>query len=60
MRQDFDWGTMEWFLAIARTGRLTLAAQKLGIDHTTLSRRVKALEDALGQQGVAVPKASAE
>lgn len=48
MRQDFDWGTMEWFLAIARTGRLTLAAQKLGIDHTTLSRRVKALEEALG------------
>ena len=45
MRQDFDWGTMEWFLAIARTGRLTLAAQKLGIDHTTLSRRVKALEE---------------
>jgi len=47
MTQDFDWGAMEWFLAIARTGRLTLAAQKLGIDHTTLSRRVKALEEAL-------------
>lgn len=38
---------MEWFLAISRSGRLTVAAQKLGIDHTTLSRRIKNLEEAL-------------
>lgn len=47
MSKQFDWGSMEWFLAIARSGRLTVAAQKLGIDHTTLSRRIKTLEESL-------------
>ncbi|GKY89628.1 LysR family transcriptional regulator [Sinisalibacter aestuarii] len=47
MAKQFDWGAMEWFLAIARSGRLTVAAQKLGIDHTTLSRRIKQLEETL-------------
>ncbi|MGP4727532.1 LysR family transcriptional regulator [Agrobacterium deltaense] len=45
--EKFDWSSMEAFLAIARTGRLTVAAQRLGIDHTTLSRRIKQLETAL-------------
>lgn len=47
MAERFDWGAMESFLAIARAGRLTVAAQRLGIDHTTLSRRIKDLELAL-------------
>lgn len=47
MADRFDWGAMESFLAIARAGRLTVAAQRLGIDHTTLSRRIKDLERAL-------------
>jgi DNA-binding transcriptional LysR family regulator len=47
MADKFDWGSMESFLAIARAGRLTVAAQRLGIDHTTLSRRIKDLEKAL-------------
>ncbi len=35
-------------LAVARTGRYTTAAQQLGVNHTTIARRVAALEAALG------------
>ena len=41
---EFDWNDLKSFLGIARSGRLTLAAQRLGLDHTTLSRRIAALE----------------
>jgi len=34
-------------LAVARTGRFTLAAESLGLNHTTVSRRITALEKAL-------------
>lgn len=43
----FDWNDLRSFLAIARSGRLTAAAQRLQVDHTTLSRRIGALEHAL-------------
>jgi DNA-binding transcriptional LysR family regulator len=35
-------------LAVARTGRFTTAADDLGINHTTISRRITALERDLG------------
>lgn len=35
-------------LAVARTGRFTSAAKSLGLNHTTVSRRVSALERSLG------------
>ncbi|MFD0276390.1 LysR family transcriptional regulator [Kitasatospora sp. NPDC127111] len=35
-------------LAVARTGRLVAAADALGVDHTTVSRRITALERSLG------------
>ncbi|ACB94269.1 LysR family transcriptional regulator [Beijerinckia indica] len=44
---DFDWNSLRSFLAVARTGRLTTAARTLGVDHTTLSRRIAGLEEAL-------------
>ncbi len=44
---DFDWNDLRSFLAVVRAGRLTAAAQQLGIDHSTLSRRITALENAL-------------
>ena len=44
---EFDWNSLRHFLAVARTGRLTMAAARLGTDHATVSRRVKALEEAL-------------
>lgn len=43
----FDWNDLQSFLAVARSGRLTAAAQRLQVDHTTLSRRLTALEHAL-------------
>ncbi len=43
----FDWNDLKSFLAVARSGRLTAAAHRLQIDHTTLSRRLSALEHAL-------------
>lgn len=35
-------------LAVSRTGRYSSAADDLGINHTTISRRIAALEDTLG------------
>lgn len=45
--QPFDWNALRDFLALARTGRLTAAAQRLGADHTTVARRIRGLEEAL-------------
>ena len=42
-----DWDHLRDFLAVARTGRLTAAARVLAADHTTVSRRIAALETAL-------------
>jgi DNA-binding transcriptional LysR family regulator len=44
---EFDWNDVRAFLAVARSGRLTTAAARLGVDHSTLSRRIAALEHAL-------------
>jgi DNA-binding transcriptional LysR family regulator len=44
---DFDWNDLRAFLAVARSGRLTAAAARLGVDHSTLSRRIGALEHSL-------------
>lgn len=37
-----------YLLAVARTGRLITAATMLKVDHTTVSRRITALEKSLG------------
>jgi DNA-binding transcriptional LysR family regulator len=44
---EFDWNDVRAFLAVARSGRLTAAAARLGVDHSTLSRRIAALEHSL-------------
>ena len=44
---EFDWNDVRAFLAVARSGRLTAAAARLGVDHSTLSRRIASLEHAL-------------
>ena len=44
---DFDWNNLRAVLAVARTGRLTAAAARLGADHATVSRRIAALEHGL-------------
>lgn len=39
-----DWDVLRAFLAVARTGRVAAAARQLGVNHTTVSRQVAALE----------------
>lgn len=43
-----DWNELRLVLAVQRAGSLTVAAQALGIDHSTAFRRLKALEARLG------------
>ncbi len=43
----FDWNDLRYFLEVARRGKLTAAAIRLGVDHTTVSRRITALEHSL-------------
>ncbi len=40
----YNWDDLRFFLAVARTGRLTAAARQLGAEHTTVSRRITNLE----------------
>ena len=44
----FDWNDLRYFLDVARKGTLSAAGNRLGVDHTTVSRRITALEGALG------------
>ncbi|WP_137885698.1 LysR family transcriptional regulator [Pseudomonas sp. 2FE] len=45
-----DWDNLRYFLELSRAGKLTAAARRLGVDHTTVSRRVQALEKSLEAQ----------
>ena len=45
--ERFDWDDLRFFLAVARSGRLTAAARRLGADHATVSRRFTSLEESL-------------
>jgi len=44
-----DWDDLRIFLAAAETGSFTRAARQLGVGQATISRRVAALEDRVGQ-----------
>ena len=39
-----DWDDLRYFLAIARSGSVTGAAHQLGVNHSTVSRRIAAME----------------
>src|SRR3954463_10253828 len=43
-----DWNDFRYFLAIARSGSLAGAGRELGVEHTTVGRRLAALETELG------------
>ncbi|MDD0809986.1 LysR family transcriptional regulator [Curvibacter sp. RS43] len=43
-----DWEHLRYFLALARAGTLVAAARQLAVDHTTVSRRLQALEKQIG------------
>ena len=42
--KDMDWDNLRFFLELSRAKKLTVAARRLGVDHTTVARRVQALE----------------
>jgi DNA-binding transcriptional LysR family regulator len=42
-----QWDDVRHFLELARLGSLSAAARKLGVEHSTVARRVEALEQAL-------------
>ncbi len=48
MNDSVDWALARAFLAVARTGSLTAAAERLGSSQPTVSRQLQALEQALG------------
>ncbi len=43
-----DWDNLRFFLELARSGTLVGAARRLGVDHTTVARRIQALEKDTG------------
>jgi len=43
-----DWGDLRFFLELARSGTLLAAARRLGVEHTTIARRIDRLEASLG------------
>ncbi|WP_430474803.1 LysR family transcriptional regulator [Thalassospira lucentensis] len=43
-----NWNDLRFFVAVAQEGTLSGAARRLGKDHTTVARRVEALETHLG------------
>jgi DNA-binding transcriptional LysR family regulator len=45
---NVDWDGLQVFLAVARSGRVSAAARRLGVEHTTVARRIAALEKTLG------------
>lgn len=45
---DTDWDDLRFFLAVSREGSASRAGAKLGVNHTTVARRISALEDRLG------------
>src|SRR6185295_18986358 len=49
-RTMIDWDVVRYFLAVARGGSVRAAAQRLGVNHSTVLRRIAQLEKHLGAQ----------
>ncbi len=47
LKDSLNWNDLKYFLEVARSRRLLSASKKLGVNHTTVSRRISALEQAL-------------
>ena len=43
-----NWDDLKFFLEVARTRKASSAARRLGVDYTTVSRRITSLENSLG------------
>jgi len=46
----YDWQDLVYFLELARHGQLVGTARRLKVDHTTVSRRIRKLEQSLNSQ----------
>lgn len=46
--QQLDWSDYQFVLAVGRTGTLSAAARTLGVNHSTVFRRINAIEKKLG------------
>ena len=46
-QKNENWDDFRYFLAVARAGTLSGAAERLGTEHTTVARHISALEDGL-------------
>lgn len=64
---DFNWDHLRIFIHVARTGRLSAAAERLRLNHTTVARRMSAFEEEIGTrlfdrspQGVTLTNEGAE
>lgn len=47
---NLDWDNIRYFLAVVRSGSVSRAAEQLGVNQTTVSRRIAALEHRLGKE----------
>lgn len=47
---EINWNDVSYFLAVCRAGSLSGAARHLKVEHTTVGRRISALERALGSR----------
>ena len=43
-----DWDGLRYFLAVARTSKVSEAGRRLGVEHSTVSRRIRQLEQEIG------------
>jgi len=48
LRGNMNWDDLRLFLTVARTGSISGAAKQLGVQHSTISRRMRQFEDNLG------------
>jgi DNA-binding transcriptional LysR family regulator len=46
--QDLDWNDLRYILCLSRTGRIAGTARKLGVNETTVARRIARVEGLLG------------
>lgn len=47
MQTQPEWTDIRFFLEVARTGTIKMAGERLGVEHTTVSRRIDRLEASL-------------
>ncbi len=47
-KKSANWDDLRFFLEVVRAGTASAASKRLGVDYTTVARRIRALEESLG------------